>query len=29
VKDITPEMIEVIRRTANNYPMYASWFRDG
>jgi carbonic anhydrase/acetyltransferase-like protein (isoleucine patch superfamily) len=29
VKDITPEMIEVIRRTANNYPMYASWFREG
>ena len=28
VKDISPEMIEVIRRTASNYPMYASWFRN-
>ncbi len=28
VKDITPEMIEVIQRTGKNYPMYASWFRE-
>ena len=26
VKDISPEMMEVIARTARNYPMYASWF---
>ena len=26
VKDISPEMREVIARTARNYPMYASWF---
>jgi carbonic anhydrase/acetyltransferase-like protein (isoleucine patch superfamily) len=26
VKETGPEMKEVIRRTANNYPMYASWF---
>lgn len=29
VKDITPEMREVIQRTARNYPMYADWFREG
>jgi gamma-carbonic anhydrase len=28
VKDITPEMKEVIMRTSRNYPMYAQWFRD-
>jgi carbonic anhydrase/acetyltransferase-like protein (isoleucine patch superfamily) len=27
VKDITDEMREVIKRTANNYPMYAEWFK--
>lgn len=27
VKDITPEMREVIQRTAKNYPMYAEWFK--
>jgi len=26
VKATGPEMKEVIQRTANNYPMYASWF---
>ena len=26
IKDISPEMREVIARTAKNYPMYASWF---
>lgn len=26
VKEITPEMREVIARTAKNYPMYASWY---
>jgi gamma-carbonic anhydrase len=28
VKDITPEMKEVILRTSRNYPMYADWFRE-
>lgn len=28
VKDIGPEMKEVIQRTARNYPMYAKWFMD-
>ena len=28
VKDTGPEMHEVIQRTANNYPMYATWFED-
>jgi gamma-carbonic anhydrase len=27
VKDITPEMKEVIERTSRNYPMYAEWFK--
>jgi carbonic anhydrase/acetyltransferase-like protein (isoleucine patch superfamily) len=27
VKDITDEMRELIKRTANNYPMYAEWFK--
>ncbi|MFZ6010741.1 MAG: gamma carbonic anhydrase family protein [Bacteroidota bacterium] len=27
VKDISDEMRAVIRRTANNYPMYAEWFK--
>ncbi|MDG1277174.1 MAG: gamma carbonic anhydrase family protein [Algoriphagus sp.] len=26
VKEISPEMEEVISRTATNYPMYAAWF---
>jgi gamma-carbonic anhydrase len=26
VKDISPEMKEVIARTSRNYPMYAKWF---
>jgi carbonic anhydrase/acetyltransferase-like protein (isoleucine patch superfamily) len=26
VKDISPEMKEVILRTSRNYPMYAKWF---
>lgn len=26
VKDISPEMKEVIARTARNYPMYAKWY---
>ena len=26
VKDTGPEMHEVIERTANNYPMYATWY---
>jgi gamma-carbonic anhydrase len=26
VKDISPEMEEVILRTSRNYPMYAKWF---
>lgn len=29
VKDLTPEMKEVILRTARNYPMYAEWFKEG
>lgn len=28
VKDITPELLEIITRTARNYPMYAQWFRE-
>ncbi len=28
MKDVSPEMIEVIERTARNYPMYANWFRE-
>ncbi len=27
VKDVGPEMVEVIARTARNYPMYAEWFK--
>jgi gamma-carbonic anhydrase len=27
VKDITDELRQVIQRTANNYPMYAEWFK--
>ena len=27
VKDVGPEMREVIQRTARNYPMYAEWFK--
>lgn len=27
VKDVGPEMVEVIVRTARNYPMYAEWFK--
>jgi carbonic anhydrase/acetyltransferase-like protein (isoleucine patch superfamily) len=27
IKDISPEMKEVIQRTAKNYPMYAEWFK--
>jgi gamma-carbonic anhydrase len=27
VKDVGPEMKEVIQRTARNYPMYAEWFK--
>ncbi len=27
VKDISPEMQEVITRTARNYPMYAEWYK--
>lgn len=27
VKDIGPDMKEVIQRTARNYPMYAEWFK--
>nr|HAD50947.1 gamma carbonic anhydrase family protein [Algoriphagus sp.] len=26
VKDTGPEMLEVIERTAKNYPMYSKWF---
>ncbi|UII31552.1 gamma carbonic anhydrase family protein [Fulvivirga ulvae] len=26
VKDTGPEMLEVIQRTARNYPMYAQWY---
>ena len=28
LKDIGPEMREVIERTARNYPMYAEWFKE-
>lgn len=28
VKDVTPELLETIARTARNYPMYAQWFRE-
>ncbi len=28
VKETGPEMHEVIRRTANNYPMYAKWYEE-
>jgi carbonic anhydrase/acetyltransferase-like protein (isoleucine patch superfamily) len=28
VKEIGPEMREVIERTARNYPMYAGWFQE-
>jgi carbonic anhydrase/acetyltransferase-like protein (isoleucine patch superfamily) len=28
VKDISPEMKEVIQRTAKNYPMYATWHKE-
>ncbi len=27
VKDISEDMVEAIRRTARNYPMYAGWFK--
>ena len=27
LKDIGPEMIEVIARTARNYPMYSEWYK--
>jgi carbonic anhydrase/acetyltransferase-like protein (isoleucine patch superfamily) len=27
VKDISQEMLEVIERTAKNYPIYASWYK--
>ncbi len=27
VKDVTPELLETISRTARNYPMYAGWFK--
>jgi len=27
IKDIGPEMREVIARTARNYPMYATWYK--
>lgn len=29
IKDITPEMKEVILRTARNYPMYSEWYDQG
>jgi carbonic anhydrase/acetyltransferase-like protein (isoleucine patch superfamily) len=29
VKEIGPEMKEVIERTARNYPMYSKWFQKG
>lgn len=29
VKETGPEMQAVIQRTADNYPMYASWFSEG
>lgn len=28
VKDTGPEMLEVISRTARNYPMYAEWYKE-
>ena len=28
VKDVGPDMKEVIARTARNYPMYSEWFKD-
>lgn len=28
LKDIGPEMREVIARTARNYPLYATWYKD-
>lgn len=28
VKDTGPEMLEVISRTAKNYPMYAEWYKE-
>ncbi len=28
VKDTSPEMREVITRTAKNYPMYAKWYKE-
>jgi carbonic anhydrase/acetyltransferase-like protein (isoleucine patch superfamily) len=28
IKEVGPEMTEVIARTARNYPMYAEWFKD-
>ena len=28
VKDTGPEMLEVIARTARNYPMYAQWYKE-
>jgi len=27
IKDISPEMREVIQRTARNYPLYAEWYK--
>ncbi|MEX0883073.1 MAG: gamma carbonic anhydrase family protein [Cyclobacteriaceae bacterium] len=28
IKDTGAEMLAVIKRTANNYPMYASWYKE-
>jgi carbonic anhydrase/acetyltransferase-like protein (isoleucine patch superfamily) len=28
IKEVGPEMKEVIARTARNYPMYATWFKE-
>ncbi|EKB47477.1 gamma carbonic anhydrase family protein [Cecembia lonarensis] len=28
IKSTGPEMMEVIQRTAKNYPMYATWFKE-
>jgi len=28
VKDVGPEMTEVIARTARNYPMYSEWYKN-
>lgn len=28
IKDTSPELKEVIQRTARNYPMYAEWFKE-